>query len=749
MKLRLKFGAGLLAIISSILLIALFATCSLQDVNGGMDKQVTQGNASQTKAPSPDLGLQFFKFNYCGSGQTASWRSNCHMQDNPVGGYHDAGDHVKFGLPAAFAASMLCWADYEYGIGGGTEIKRFMDYFKACWNGSTFIYQVGDGGADHSYWGPPELQTGSRPSYSTTQASCVIAGTAAALALGYITGNGGDLNLAKTLYSVAENAKSDSGYTAANGYYNSYSGFYDELIWAAVWLYIATGDNTYLTKAETYFGNLSSDYKWTHSWDDVRYGAILKLAQLTGKKVYVDWIEKNLDFWMKGGGITYTPGGLPWLDSWGCLRYASAAAFLAKIWGDYTAVGTASKKATYKSFASSVINYINGSNPKNMSYIIGNGSNYPKCPHHRAAAPNKECPAKYTLTGALVGGPDSSDNYTDDVNQYVYTEVAIDYNACLVAALAAVNGSLISPVYPTPTPPPTSPVGTGTGLTGEYFNNTSLSGTPVLTRVDSNLNVNWGGGSPGTGVNSDQFSVRWTGQIEPRMTETYTFYLMSDDGSRLYINNTLVVDNWSDHAATSEYEKSGSIALTMGTKYNIRVELYENAGDAAIYLSWSNPWLEKEIVPMTQLYPSATSSSASSVVSSVSSSRSSAVSSAISSVSSSRSSAVSSISSSRSSAVSSAISSVASSVSSVQYTEITLPFTKDGAGDLYWKSNKFSTTQNDYSRYVNSWNVDILDINGTSYANKWVAEFQIPAASDGYWYIHYKGSYAWSHVEIK
>jgi len=138
--------------------------------------------------------------------------------------------------------------------------------------------------------------------------------------------------------------------------------------------------------------------------------------------------------------------------------------------------------------------------------------------------------------------------------------------------------------------------------------------------------------------------------------------------------------------------------------------------------------------------------SASSVTSSaVSSSRSSVV----SSLSSSRSSSISSVSSSRSSAVSSAISSVASSVSSVQYTEITLPFTKDGAGDLYWKSNKFSTTQNDYSRYVNSWNVDILDINGTSYANKWVAEFQIPAASDGYWYIHYKGSYAWSHVEIK
>jgi len=142
---------------------------------------------------------------------------------------------------------------------------------------------------------------------------------------------------------------------------------------------------------------------------------------------------------------------------------------------------------------------------------------------------------------------------------------------------------------------------------------------------------------------------------------------------------------------------------------------------------------------------SSRSSAVSSTVSSISSSRSSIV----SSVSSSRSSVVSSISSSRSSAVSSAISSAASSVSSVQYTEITLPFTKDGAGDLYWKSNKFSTTQNDYSRYINSWNVDILDINGVNCANKWVAEFTIPAASDGYWYIHYKGSYAWSHVEIK
>jgi len=124
---------------------------------------------------------------------------------------------------------------------------------------------------------------------------------------------------------------------------------------------------------------------------------------------------------------------------------------------------------------------------------------------------------------------------------------------------------------------------------------------------------------------------------------------------------------------------------------------------------------------------------------------------------SSRASSASSVSS-RASSVSSRASSVSSvssrassaaSVPSGSYTEISIPFTKDGAGEFYWKTKGFSTTPNDYSHYVNSWNLDILEINGTSYVNKWVPTFQIPAASDGYWYIHYKGSYSYSHMEIK
>lgn len=166
--------------------------------------------------------------------------------------------------------------------------------------------------------------------------------------------------------------------------------------------------------------------------------------------------------------------------------------------------------------------------------------------------------------------------------------------------------------------------------------------------------------------------------------------------------------------------------------------------------------LEWKVTSFTMSY--GTGNILGSAASSVASSISSSLSSVASSVSSSRSSAISSVSSSRSSAVSSVVSSrssVASSVASSastpsgNYTEISVPFTKDGAGEFYWKTKGFSTTQNDYSHYINSWNLDALTINGTSYVNKWVATFQIPASSDGYWYIYYKGSYAWSHFEVK
>ena len=83
------------------------------------------------------------------------------------------------------------------------------------------------------------------------------------------------------------------------------------------------------------------------------------------------------------------------------------------------------------------------------------------------------------------------------------------------------------------------------------------------------------------------------------------------------------------------------------------------------------------------------------------------------------------------------------------YTEISVPFTSDGTGEFYWKTNKLSTNPGDWGRYINSWNLDVLEINGVDYTNTWVAQHQIAPSSDGYWYIYYRASVPWAHVEIK
>ncbi|MDD3628560.1 MAG: fibronectin type III domain-containing protein [Actinomycetota bacterium] len=90
----------------------------------------------------------------------------------------------------------------------------------------------------------------------------------------------------------------------------------------------------------------------------------------------------------------------------------------------------------------------------------------------------------------------------------------------------------------------------------------------------------------------------------------------------------------------------------------------------------------------------------------------------------------------------------ASATTLTVYTEINLPFIFDGAGEYYWKTNQFSTVSAG-NHYVNSWNLDLLEINGVDYTNTYKFQHEIPPSSDGWWYIHYKGSHSYSHVEIK
>jgi len=400
-----------------------------------------------------------------------NWRGDSSLKDGSdvgldlTGGWYDAGDNVKFNLPMAYSAAMLGWSIYEdydaYVESGQLEyalgnIRWANDYFIKCHpSDEIYYYQVGDGNQDHTYWGAAETveYKMDRPSYAVTKdnpGSAVCGETAASLAVCSIVFKDIDpdyselcLEHAKSLYKFAEDTKSDSGYTAANGFYNSWSGYYDELAWAGAWLYIATDDKTYLDKAEQYYPQAGQDYAWAMCWDDVHIGAAVVLARLTDGQVYKDMVEKHLDWWTtglsNGERVTYSPKGLAWLDSWGSLRYATTTAYIATVYSEWDGCDD-SRSKTYWDFAVSQAEYVLGDT--GISYEIGYGDNYPKNPHHRTAQGSycdnmsEPAQARHTLYGALVGGPDANDSYTDEVSNYVNNEVACDYNAGFTGLLA-------------------------------------------------------------------------------------------------------------------------------------------------------------------------------------------------------------------------------------------------------------------------------------------------------------------------
>lgn len=134
------------------------------------------------------------------------------------------------------------------------------------------------------------------------------------------------------------------------------------------------------------------------------------------------------------------------------------------------------------------------------------------------------------------------------------------------------------------------------GLAATYFDNADLTGSQV-NRVDPTVNFEWYGGSPAAGIGADTFSARWTGQIDVPTTGTYTFTASTDDGSRLWIDDTTVVNAWFDHSLRDD---SGQITLTAGS-HRIRFEYYENGWDAIAKLSWAGPGISRQIIPTDRL----------------------------------------------------------------------------------------------------------------------------------------------------
>ena len=134
---------------------------------------------------------------------------------------------------------------------------------------------------------------------------------------------------------------------------------------------------------------------------------------------------------------------------------------------------------------------------------------------------------------------------------------------------------------------PTVPASAFSGpLTTQFYNNMTLSGTPVATRTDPNVDFNWNGASPQSGVNTTQWSAKWTGTIVPPATGTYTFSLTSDDGSRLFVNGQQVIDNWRDQAANTE---TATVSLTAGQAASIEIDYYQDGGGSSVTLGWQPP----------------------------------------------------------------------------------------------------------------------------------------------------------------
>ncbi len=145
----------------------------------------------------------------------------------------------------------------------------------------------------------------------------------------------------------------------------------------------------------------------------------------------------------------------------------------------------------------------------------------------------------------------------------------------------------------------TAPAGEG-GLKADYFTGEFyLFGDPVASRVDAQIDFDWGQVAPDPAVDREQFSARWKGEIQIPADGVYTFIIRSNDGSRIYVNNELVAEDWSSHTAR---DSAGTIDLEAG-QYPIAVEYYQNGGGAEIEVLWQSDLITRQTLPSAVLVP--------------------------------------------------------------------------------------------------------------------------------------------------
>ena len=142
-------------------------------------------------------------------------------------------------------------------------------------------------------------------------------------------------------------------------------------------------------------------------------------------------------------------------------------------------------------------------------------------------------------------------------------------------------------------------IGNGTGLSANYYAGMNFNARKLM-RTDETVDFDWAFGSPDASVPIDQYSVRWTGEIQPIYSEMYTFHINSDNGRRVWINDVLIIDKW---ISDWNIDYTGQIYLEAGRKYKIKIEYFEEVGGANIVLKWESARQFLQVVPKSQLYP--------------------------------------------------------------------------------------------------------------------------------------------------
>ncbi|KAK8687325.1 hypothetical protein V6N13_086150 [Hibiscus sabdariffa] len=495
----------LLALVLGILVVTAAVLTVLKQCKIFKKHRTPSNPINKNYADALEVTLQFFDIQKSGKlvDNRIPWRGDSGLEDGSEGGLdlskgmYDAGDAMKFGFPMAFTATVLSWAILEYGdqmnavkqLGYAQSSLRWItDYLINAHSSETVLYiQVGDPEIDHKCWERPETMSERRPvtqvnaSFPGTE---VAAETAAALASASLVFKNDDpaysgslLMHAQQLFTFADTYRGSYSISIpkVQEFYNS-TGYGDELLWAASWLYHATQDDSYLRYVTELNGQSFADPENTtwFSWDDKLAGVQVLLSRILffGSKdmpsienIHLQMYRKAAEAVMCGllpGSPTATSsrtdGGLIWITEWNPLQYAVASAFLAILYSDYMLTsqtetlycsGNSYKPDDLRNFAISQADYVLGANPVKISYLVGYGSRYPLYVHHRGASipvnANTGCqdgfkwlysdnPNPNIAVGAVVGGPALNDSYSDTRNNVKQSE-ASTYNSALFVGL--------------------------------------------------------------------------------------------------------------------------------------------------------------------------------------------------------------------------------------------------------------------------------------------------------------------------